>query len=133
VLARFLRQAKYRLAMLAFAVNMRLAVAEFVLLQLEKAREPIPNFQKGAVFLLSAVNIAGEEAEEIERDYEQLYDPKDPALEKEPDDQKCTIDPKDRPVEAVVSVSPVHKANDLIRKFAFLHEMFLSCEISATV
>jgi hypothetical protein len=102
-------------------------------LQLEKSREPIPNFQKGAVFLLSAVNIAGEEAEKIERDYEQLYDPKDPALEKEPDDQKCTIDPKDRPVEAVVSVSPVHKANDLIRKFAFLHEMFLSCEIFATV
>jgi len=67
VLAGLLRQAKDSPTMLALAVNVGLAVAEFVFLQLEKAGEFVPNLQKGAVLLLAAVDGAGEEAKEIER------------------------------------------------------------------
>ena len=133
VLAFFLGEAKHDAAMPALAVDMRFTVAEFVLLHFKRAREFVPNLQKGAIFLLSAINIAGEKTEHIKRDQDQLQDPKDPAFEKETNDQKRKIDPKDCLVELVIAVSPVHKANEFIRKFAFLHENFLSCEISPTV
>ena len=133
VLTLFLWQTKRGAAMGAFAVDMGLAVADLIALQLEITADLIPYFQKGAVFLLSAVDIAGEKAEHIKGNKNQLQDPKDPTFEEETDDYKRKIDPKECLVELVIAVSAVHEANELICKFAFLHENFLSCEILSTV
>lgn len=119
--------------MLAFAVNMGFSVSEFVLLQFKVSADFVPNLQKGAVFLLAAVDIAGEKTEHIKGNKNQLQDPKDPTFEEETDDYKRKIDPKECLVELVIAVSAVHEANELICKFAFLHENFLSCEILPTV
>ena len=51
--------------MLAFTVNMGFSVSEFVLLQFKVSADFVPNLQKGAVFFLSTVNVAGEKAEHI--------------------------------------------------------------------
>ena len=119
MLAGLLRQAKDGLTMLTFAVDMRFAVAKFVPLQLEKAGEFVPYLQKFAVLRLTAIDVAGEKAEEIERDEEQLDHPEDDAFEKYIDQQQNKIDPENAHVELIVAVSPVHEADDLIGEFGF--------------
>ena len=103
--------------MLTLAVYMRLAVAKFVFLQLEKAGEFVPYLQKGAVLLLAAVDGPGEKAEEIECHEQQLKDPQHDALEKYVDQQDHKIDPEERLIQLVIAVPPVHKADHFILKF----------------
>jgi hypothetical protein len=125
VLALFLGQAERNVAMLTFAVYVGLSVAEFVPLHFEKSRELAPHLQKGAVFLLTPIDVAGKKAEHIERDQDQLKDPKHDAFEKNIDQQYDEIDPEQGTVELVVAVSSIHEANKAIGKFCFLHDISL--------
>jgi hypothetical protein len=129
VLAFFLGQAQNGAAMVAFAIDMGLAVAEFVFLQLEKAAEFVPHLQKFAILRLTAIDVAGEKAEEIQRDDEQLNHPKNDAFEKYIDQQQDKIDPEDGTVEFVVAVSAVHEADDLIGEFVFRREPTLEVKM----
>ena len=82
------------MTILTFAVDVCLSVADFVFLQLEKAGDSVPYLQKGTVFLLSAVDIAGEKAEHIENNQEQLKDPQYGAFENNIGQQQDKIDPE---------------------------------------
>ena len=125
VLALFLGQAEDDAAMLTFAVYVGLSVAEFIPLQLEKAGDLIPHLQKGAVFLLTPIDVAGEKAKHIKRDQDQLNDPDHDAFQKNVDQQQNKIDPEQGAVQFVVAVAAIHEANKAVGKACFLHDISL--------
>ena len=125
----FLWQAEHGAAVGAFAIHVRFAVAEFVFLQLEEAREFAHDLQKFPILDLSAVNVSREKAEQIQCDQEKLQYPKNDALQEYIDDQQGKICPKQRLIQCIVEISAVQKTSNHIPEFHFGSESFLLPEV----
>ena len=80
---------------------------------------------------MAAVNVAGQESEQIEKYKDQLQRPQNFAFDKNIDQEKSQIHPKQRLIQLVIAVAPIHKADQLICKFHV--DQNLSCEMLPTV
>ena len=68
---------------------------------------------------MSAVEVAGEKAEHIQRDENQLDHPQNDTAQKEIEKQQDKIEPKKELIEFIIAIAAVHKADEPIREFGF--------------